>query len=100
MERATYDYIIVGAGSAGCVLAAELSKSGAQVLIVESGGNDDAPTILDPSVWFYNVAGPLDYHLSLTSSPRISNRVLNMALGHVLGGGSSINGTVWGRGMQ
>jgi choline dehydrogenase len=100
MERTTYDYIIVGAGSAGCVLAAELSKSGAQVLIVESGGNDDAPTILDPSVWFYNVAGPLDYHLSLTSSPRISNRVLNMALGHVLGGGSSINGMVWGRGMQ
>ena len=100
MERTTYDYIIAGAGSAGCVLAAELSNSGAQVLILESGGNDNAPTILNPSVWFYNVGGPLDYHLPLQSSPRIANRTLNMALGRVLGGGSSINGMVWGRGMR
>ena len=99
-ERTTYDYIIVGAGSAGCVLAAELSSSGAQVLVVESGGNDDTPTILNPSVWFYNVGGPLDYHLPIQPSPRLDNRSLKMALGHVLGGGSSINGMVWGRGMQ
>lgn len=99
-ERTTYDYVIVGGGSAGCVLAAELSSSGAQVLIVESGGNDDAPTILNPSVWFYNVGGPLDYHRPIQPSPRLNNRSLNMALGHVLGGGSSINGLVWGRGMQ
>jgi len=97
---ATYDYIIVGAGSAGCVLAAELSAADAKVLIIESGGNDDAPTILDPSVWFYNLAGPLDYHLPIQPSPRLGNRNFNMALGHVLGGGSSINGLVWGRGMQ
>jgi choline dehydrogenase len=96
----SYDYIIVGAGSAGCILAAELSASGAQVLVVESGGNDDAPTITNPSIWFYNVAGPLDYHLPIQPSPRLNNRNFNMALGHVLGGGSSINGLVWGRGMQ
>jgi choline dehydrogenase len=95
-----YDYIIVGAGSAGSVLAAELSSSGAQVLIIESGGNDDAPTITNPSIWFYNVGGPLDYHLPIQPSPRLNNRNFNMALGHVLGGGSSINGLVWGRGMQ
>lgn len=98
--RSTYDYIVVGAGSAGCVLAAELSASGAEVLVVESGGNDDAPTILNPSIWFYNVGGPLDYHLPIQPSPRLNNRNFNMALGHVLGGGSSINGLVWGRGMQ
>ncbi|HEY6804854.1 MAG TPA: NAD(P)-binding protein [Pyrinomonadaceae bacterium] len=40
-----YDYIVVGAGAAGSVLAAELSASGAQVLVIESGGPDDAPTI-------------------------------------------------------
>jgi len=39
-----YDYIVVGAGAAGSVLAAELSASGAQVLVIESGGTDDAPT--------------------------------------------------------
>jgi len=50
--RPSYDYVIVGAGAAGCVLASELSASGAQVLVIESGGTDEAPTVLNPSVWF------------------------------------------------
>jgi len=95
-----YDFIVVGAGAAGSVLAAELSASGAQALVIESGGPDDAPTITNPSIWFYNVGGPLDYHLPVTPSPRLNNRKFNMALGHVLGGGSSINAMVWTRGMQ
>jgi choline dehydrogenase len=99
-EDKRYDFIVVGAGAAGSVLAAELSASSAQVLVIESGGQDDAPTIGNPSVWFYNVGGPLDYHLPITPSPRLNNRKFNMALGHVLGGGSSINAMVWIRGMQ
>ena len=95
-----YDFIVVGAGAAGSVLAAELSASGAQILVIESGGPDDAPTIMNPSIWFYNVAGPLDYHLPIAPSPRLNNRKFNMALGHVLGGGTSINAMVWMRGMQ
>jgi choline dehydrogenase len=98
--EAQYDFIVVGAGAAGSVVAAELSASGAQVLVVESGGPDDAPTIANPSIWFYNVGGPLDYHLPVNPSPRLNNRTFNMALGHVLGGGSSINAMVWTRGMQ
>src|ERR1700692_188175 len=95
-----FDFIVVGAGAAGSVLAAELSSSGAQVLVIESGGPDDAPTIANPSIWFYNVGGPLDYHLPITPAPRLNNRKFNMALGHVLGGGTSINAMVWMRGMQ
>ena len=52
----SYDYVIVGAGAAGCVLASELSASGASVLLLESGGPDDAPTVLNPSIWFYTWA--------------------------------------------
>ena len=99
-DERRYDYIVVGAGAAGSVLAAELSASGAQVLIIESGGPDDAPTILEPSIWFYNVAGPLDYHLPIVPSPRLNNRKFNMALGHVLGGGTTINAMVWVRGTK
>jgi choline dehydrogenase len=99
-DKKRHDYIVVGAGAAGSVLAAELSASGAQVLLVESGGADDAPTILNPSIWFYNLGGPLDYHLPITPTPRLDNRKFNMALGHVVGGGSTINAMVWMRGMQ
>jgi len=100
VERKQYDFIVVGAGAAGSVLAAELSASGAQVLVIESGGPDDAPTIANPSIWFYNVGGPLDYQLPVNPSPRLNNRKFNMALGHVLGGGTSINAMVWMRGME
>jgi len=99
-QKEHYDYIVVGAGPAGSVLAAELAASGATVIVVESGGLDEAPTITNPSLWFTNVGGPLDYNLPITPSPRLNNRKLTMALGHVLGGGSSINAMVWTRGMQ
>jgi choline dehydrogenase len=95
-----YDYIIVGAGASGSVIAGELSKTGAEVLVIESGPADTAPTISNPSVWFYNLAGPLNYALPLKPAPEINNRELRLALGHVLGGGSSINAMVWTRGME
>jgi choline dehydrogenase len=67
-----YDYIVVGAGAAGSVVAGELSKTGAKVLIVESGGSDTAPTISNPSIWFYNIAGQLDWNLPITPVPQLS----------------------------
>ena len=95
-----YDYIVVGAGASGAIVAGELSKTGAKVLVVESGGADTAPTISNPSIWFYNIGGPLDWKLPIAPVPQLNNRKFNMALGHVLGGGSSINAMVWSRGME
>jgi choline dehydrogenase-like flavoprotein len=78
--RPSYDYVIVGAGAAGCVLASELSMSGADVLLIESGGNDDAPTVPNPSVWFYNVGGTLDYGLPIVPTARLNQREFTMTL--------------------
>src|SRR5450432_3756802 len=96
----SYDYIVIGAGASGSVIAGELSKTGAEVLVVESGGADTAPTIGNPSIWFYNVGSPLDWALPIAPTPQLNNRKFNMALGHVVGGGSSINAMVWARGME
>jgi choline dehydrogenase len=96
----SYDYIVIGAGASGSVIAGELSKTGAEVLVIESGGTDDAPTIGNPSIWFYNVGGPLDWNVPIAPVPQLNHRTFNMALGHVLGGGSSINALVWARGME
>jgi choline dehydrogenase len=98
--KGSYDYIVVGGGAAGSVVAGELSKTGADVLLLESGGVDSAPTISNPSTWFYNVGSPLDWSVPITPTPQLNHRKFNMALGHVLGGGSSINAMVWSRGMD
>jgi choline dehydrogenase len=55
---------------------------------------DDGPTISNPSVWFTNIGGPMDWSLPIEPSPRLVNRQLELALGHVLGGGSTINAMV------
>ena len=90
----------MGAGAAGSVIAGELSKTGAEILVIESGPGDAGPTIGNPSIWFYNVGGPLDFAVPIKPTPQVNNRAFNMALGHVLGGGSSINAMVWTRGME
>lgn len=98
--KGAYDYIVVGGGASGSIIAGELSRTGADVLIVESGGADTGPTISNPSIWFYNIGGPLDWKLPIAPVPQLNNRKFDMALGHVLGGGSSINAMVWTRGME
>jgi choline dehydrogenase len=95
-----YDYIVVGSGASGSVIAGELSRTGAEVLVVEAGGEDAGTTISNPSIWFHNVGGPFDWTLPIAPVPQLNNRKFNMALGRVLGGGSSVNAMVWTRGAQ
>ena len=98
--KRAYDYVVIGSGASGSIIAGELSKTGADVLIVESGGEDAGTTISNPSIWFYNVGGPLDWTLPIAPVPQLNNRQFNMALGRVLGGGSSVNAMVWTRGTE
>ena len=94
-----YDYIVVGAGASGSVVAGELARTGASVLVVESGGPDNSPTISNASIWFYNLGSPMNWNLPIAPVPQLDNRQFSMALGRVLGGGSSINALVWSRGL-
>jgi len=89
--KRAYDYIVIGSGASGAIIAGELSKTGAEVLVVEAGGEDVGATITDPSIWFYNVGGPFDWALPIVPVPQLNNRRFNMALGRVLGGGSSVS---------
>jgi len=101
IDRRTFDYIIVGAGSAGCVLANRLTEDpDVTVALLEAGGRDTNPwlhvpagyyrTMLDPSVTWQYGAGP---------EPHLDGRIVPWPRGRVLGGTSAINGLLYVRGQ-
>ncbi|XP_059159191.1 choline dehydrogenase, mitochondrial-like [Physella acuta] len=101
-----YDYIIVGGGSAGCVLAGRLSEdAGVTVLLLEAGGNDAGnPNITIPGLAPLNVRTNVDWGYYTEPQPGVlggfENKRSYWAMGKVLGGGSSINYMVWARGSR
>lgn len=96
-----YDYIIVGAGAAGCVLANRLSASGAhRVLLLEAGGSDRSPLIQVPIGYGRTFNDPrYNWMYEAQADPGLNNRTQFWPRGKVLGGSSSINAMVYVRGQ-
>lgn len=96
---AGYDYVIVGGGSAGCVLAARLSENpDARVCLIEAGGKDSNPLIHMPVGFAKMTTGPLTWGLVTSPQKHANNREIPYAQARVLGGGSSINAEIFTRG--
>ena len=93
------DYVIVGAGSAGCALAYRLAEAGRRVTVIEYGGSDAGPFIQMPGALSYPMnMGIYDWGFQTEPEPHLGGRVLATPRGKVIGGSSSINGMVYVRG--
>lgn len=101
-SEAQYDFIIVGAGSAGCVLANRLSADPTiNVLLLEAGGRDSNPWIHVPVGYFKTLHNPkTDWCYKTDPDPGLSGRSIDWPRGKVLGGSSSINGLLYIRGQS
>ena len=99
MEK--FDYIIIGAGSAGCVLANRLTSIASnKVLLLEAGGKDSNPWIHIPGGYFKTMHNPnTDWCFKTEKEPGLNNREMNFPRGKTLGGSSSINGMLYIRGQ-
>jgi choline dehydrogenase-like flavoprotein len=98
----SYDYVIVGAGSAGCVVARRLvDGTDATILLLEAGGpGEGVASLSNPPQWPENMGSPYDWAYRYEPSPHVDNRSIPLSLGKVLGGSGSINGMVWVRGNR
>ncbi len=94
-----YDYVIVGGGSAGCVMAARLGEvAEARILLIEAGPPDNNPDIHRPVAFYKMTSGPLTWGYETAPSAQRDGHVMPLAQARVLGGGSSINAMVFTRG--
>lgn len=100
MDKQKYDYVIVGAGSAGCVVAARLiQQTKARVLLLEAGGSDENLFVRMPAS-VAKVIPTKTWDYTTEPDPQTGNRRMTVAQGKILGGSSSVNGMIYIRGQQ
>jgi choline dehydrogenase len=99
--RSAYDFVICGGGTAGCVLARRLAEDPeATVLLIEAGGSDRVPSVIDSTLWMSNIGSERDWCFKAEPSETLNGRTPPLPMGRVLGGGSSVNGSIWARGHK
>lgn len=94
----SFDYVVVGAGSAGCVLAGRLSEAGARVLVLEAGGSDRHPNVMIPAGFAKQFKTKHDWDFETEPEPGCAERRLYVPRGKALGGSSSMNAMLYVRG--
>src|ERR1700746_2883428 len=89
--RARYDFVVCGSGSSGSVVARRLAENpDVSVLLLEAGGADDVPSVMNADDWRLNLGSERDWNYHDTPNPALNGRAIPLSMGKVLGGGSSI----------